>query len=151
MGDVAAEFQRCRLLANPGERLACYDAVALPADKAKSGESAGNARTPAGGNATASQPPAATAAPEAAFGLESRAPASAPLPAIEGSIVGRFLGWTPRARIELASGQVWEISDGSEAAYDLRDPKVRISRGFSGSFFMQIDGVAQTPRVRRIR
>lgn len=66
-------------------------------------------------------------------------------------IPGQFEGWLPKERISLANGQVWEITDGSEAAYSLRDPKVLITRGFSGSFFMKIEGVYQTPRVRRIR
>jgi len=50
----------------------------------------------------------------------------------------------------MANGQLWEVTDGSQAAYRLSDPKVRISRGISGSFFMEIQGVSQTPRVRRI-
>jgi hypothetical protein len=46
---------------------------------------------------------------------------------------------------------VWEVSDGSTTAYNLRSPKVKITRGVSGTFFMAIEGVSQTPRVRRLR
>lgn len=70
--------------------------------------------------------------------------------ALESSISGLFEGWQPQSRIRLANGQVWQVTDGSEGVYARRDPKVRISRGTLGSFFMQIDGVSQTPRVRRI-
>jgi hypothetical protein len=94
--------------------------------------------------------PAPPADPVANFGLEYRAPVAA-ADALSSSIVGPFPGWRPNGRIQLANGQVWQVTDGSEAAYDLRDPAVRISRGFAGTFFMEITGVAQTPRVRRVQ
>jgi hypothetical protein len=86
------------------------------------------------------------------FGFEGR-PASPALAAyvLKSSIVGRFEGWQVNGRISLANGQFWQISDGSQATYELRDPMVRVTRGVAGTFFMAIDGVAQIPRVRRIR
>jgi hypothetical protein len=73
-----------------------------------------------------------------------------PVDSIESSIPGRVDGWVANTRFRLANGQVWEIRDGSRAAYDLRDPKVRIVRGLSGSFFMELEGASQSPRVRRV-
>lgn len=70
---------------------------------------------------------------------------------MESTIAGTFEGWLAGSRLRLANGQVWEIADGSSASYLLRDPKVRITRGMLGSFFMTIEGVAQSPRVRRIQ
>ena len=117
-------------------RLACYDAIPLSVAPA----------APAPG-------PAAAAPPAASFGLESRpSPAATPeVVSIDNAIDGPFDGWLPRGQLKLANGQVWEVSDGSQAAYDLKSPKVKITRGVSGSFFMAIEGVAQTPRVRRIK
>jgi hypothetical protein len=86
----------------------------------------------------------------ASFGLESRAPVAAS-DVLVSSIVGAFPGWRPNGRIQLANGQIWQVTDGSEAAYDLRDPAVRLTRGFAGTFFIEISGVSQTPRVRRVR
>ncbi len=134
-----AALQRCRELRDTAARLACYDAIPL-------------------GTTPAPQPwlpptPAAVA-PAAAFGLESRqALPSAParLEAIESTIEGPFGGWLPNSQLELANGQVWEIADGSQAAYRLYGPKVKITRGVSGSFFIAIEGVSQTPRVRRVK
>jgi hypothetical protein len=125
---------RCRAITDAGARLSCYDAI------------------PLGGTTAPAVPAARAASPAAAFGLESRAmPTQSLVPSIESAIEGPFDGWLPRTQFKLANGQVWEISDGSQAAYDLRNPKVRITRGVSGSFFIAIEGVAQTPRVRRIR
>jgi hypothetical protein len=121
-------------------RLACYDAIPLA--------------PPATGSPPSPPAAAAPATPAATFGLESRAApvgSPQPLPSIDSTIDGPFDGWLPRSQIKLANGQVWEIADGSQAAYDLRSPKVKITRGVSGSFFLAVEGVAQTPRVRRLK
>jgi hypothetical protein len=140
LGAVAfddAALQRCRDLRDAAARLACYDAIPL---------TSGPTRSTAPSAAPA-------AAPASTFGFEARPAPTAPPPieAIESAIDGPFDGWLPRGQFKLANGQVWEVSDGSTAAYDLKSPKVRITRGVSGTFFMAIDGVSQTPRVRRVR
>lgn len=154
-------MRRCRALADAMQRVACYDAIALPS------VSAAGAAPPAAAPARpASPPPAAavvaaapTAAP-AAGPAPDRAPSfGLPMPParttepeyVDSRITGRVEGWTPATRFTLANGQVWEIADGSQAVYDLQDPAVRITRGLFGSFFIRIDGVSQTPRVRRVR
>jgi hypothetical protein len=133
-----AALQRCRELRDTAARLACYDAIPLNAVAAPQAPP---------------QPPAAVA-PAATFGLESRVLApTAPerLDAIESAIDGAFDGWLPRTQLKLANGQVWEIADGSQAAYRLQSPKVKVTRGVSSSFFIAIEGVSQTPRVRRVK
>lgn len=70
---------------------------------------------------------------------------------LETSIAGNFDGWGPDEKITLTNGQVWQINDGSSAGYSLRDPRVRITRGSFGGFFMQVEGVSQTPRAKRVR
>lgn len=124
----ADALRRCRALTDVVQRLACYDAIALP-------QAAG-----------ASPLPSPVAPPL------SPAP-SRPVEAdfVDSRIVGRIEGWTPATRFTLSNGQVWEIADGSQAVYDLQDPGVRITRGLFGSFFIRIEGVSQTPRVRRVR
>lgn len=131
------EMQRCRALADSTARLACYDALAAqPAQTA----------TPPVVAATPS--PTATASPAAAaneFGRTGSGPDS-----IESVIPGAFDGWAANSRIKLGNGQVWQVSDGSSAFYKLRDVKVRVKRGSFGSFYLEIDGVNQAPRVRRV-
>jgi hypothetical protein len=135
-----AALQRCRELRDGPARLACYDAIPL-------------STAPPAPPAPVAAPAAAAPSPAATFGLESRPnpTALAPLPSIESTIDGRFEGWLPRSQLKLANGQVWEVTDGTQAAYFLNSPKVKITRGVTGSFFMAIDGVAQTPRVRRLK
>jgi hypothetical protein len=130
-------MQRCRELRDSAARLACYDAIPLSAAQP----------APAPGAATPAAPPAAS------FGLEFRPSPTAPAPiaSIESAIDGPFDGWLQRGQLKLANGQVWEVADGSTAAYRLQSPKVKITRGVSGTFFMAIEGVSQTPRVRRIK
>ena len=45
---------------------------------------------------------------------------------------------------------MWQLVEDSRGAYNLRDPKVTIRRAALGSFMMDIDGVNQTLRVRRV-
>lgn len=158
----ADALRRCRALTDVMQRVACYDAIALPpapvAGAAPAPRPASPAPAPSA--ATASAAPASTTAVPAAvagertatFGLPAPAP-SRPVEAdfVDSRIVGRIEGWTPATRFTLANGQVWEIADGSQAVYDLQDPGVRITRGLFGSFFIRIEGVSQTPRVRRVR
>ncbi len=131
------EMQRCRALADSTARLACYDALA-----------AQPARTPAPPAAAATPAPTATASPAAhatEFGRASSGPDS-----VESVIPGAFDGWAASKRFKLANGQVWQVADGSSAFYNLRDVKVRVKRGSFGSFYLEIDGVNQAPRVRRV-
>jgi len=171
---VEAELRRCRAIADRQARVDCYDtivvpsaAAAVPAQSVAGAAVAPAPRAPAAGAAPAAPVPVAPAASVAAapassgpvaasaaaqqqeFGLLAR-PVSTLLQSIDSHIEGSFDGWVAGARLRLANGQVWEIVDGSSASYQLRDPKVRISRGLLGSFFMAIDGVSQSPRVRRI-
>ncbi len=158
----SAAIQRCRQETDSLLRLRCYDAIPLPAPGATgiaptpAPAAARSAAAPAAAAAAAGAGPAAAAAPASAaaqFGLENRPPAQSKpeaIESIESYIPGPVDGWVGTTRFRLANGQVWEIRDGSMAAYNLRDPKVRIVRGFSGSFFMEIDGASRTPRVRRV-
>jgi hypothetical protein len=87
----------------------------------------------------------------AQFGLEERAIMAGALEAIESNIPGRFSGWTPNERIRLANGQVWQVTDGSSRAYDVENPKVTITRGSLGAFYLNLTGDNRSVRVRRIQ
>ncbi len=57
----------------------------------------------------------------------------------------------PTTRWTLNNGQVWAIADGSRTVYPRAvDARVRVIRGVFGGFYIEIDGVSQTPRVRRV-
>jgi len=138
--NIAGELTACRQLADGARRLACYDAVALPA-------------APAVAAPAVVAAPSVAVDPVAKFGQESvRTPAAAPeLKRIDSRIRGRFQGWGPNSRIELENGQAWRIADGSEALYDLQDPKVVVHRGLLGAYFLEIEGVPFQVRVVRAR
>jgi len=115
-------LQRCRGLADPTARLACYDALG----SASSPEVQGHQR----------------------FGL--KAPPSEAMQAVESHIPGKFEGWEPKSRIRFANGQVWQIADGSRGAFQLIDPKVRVRRGALGSYYLEIEGHNTSPGVKRV-
>lgn len=126
-----APLMRCRAIADATKRLACYDALVLPAGDA--GAAQGRSQ----------------ASPQQ-FGLEGRASKS-DLQAIESSIPGHFEGWDPGSRIRLANGQVWQIADDSSRYFYLDNPKATIRRGMLGVFYLEIEGSSHTARVRRVK
>ena len=129
---------RCRGIQQAEARLACYDAIAV-----------GSASAPGARPAVAAAAATPAAAALTSFGLEQRQPATAP-EELKSRIPGRFQGWEGRARLRLENGQVWEVVDGSRGAYWLESPAVVIRRGTFGGFVMDIEGVAQRLRVRRV-
>lgn len=139
----AEALANCRAQAEPMRRLACYDAIALPAARSPA------ASTPA---APAAPPaPAGTPVPAAAdagFGLPAASQGTA---SIESRIAGVVEGWGPRTQFRLANGQVWQVEDGSSASLYLREPAVRVRRGFAGAYYLEFEGSNRTPRVRRVQ
>ena len=128
-------LQACRAITDAARRLACYDALPLPA--------AGTAAPAA---------PAAAPHDPASFGFEAKAAQAtqAALPSIGSYIPGRFEGWGPRERIKLANGQVWQVTDDSNAVMNLMDPKVTIRRGALGAFYLEFEQSNRTARVKRV-
>lgn len=152
---LLATLNACKAVPEAAARLACYDAALgrVAASPAPAAVVAPAAAPPAAA-APAPVSPAAAAAPAPPrtddFGFNQPRPETV-LQQIESRVAGRFEGWAPGTRIELANGQVWEVVDSSRAAYDLASPAVRIKRGMLGSFFIEVDGVSATPRVRRLK
>lgn len=133
----AEALQKCRAERDAALRLACYDAI--PATAAAPAAAAGNAPAPA----KAAAPAAATN-----FGLPA---ANQGGDAIDSRIAGVVEGWGPRTQFRLANGQVWQVEDGSSAALYLREPKVRVRRGFAGAYYLELEGSNRSPRVRRLQ
>lgn len=153
-----AGLQTCRALTDPAARLACYDALPLPATTPATTPAAAPARPAATPAPTATAPAAAVppapaaaaAAAQSNFGLEAKAAQDAP-DAIDSSIEGRFEGWEGKSRIKLANGQIWQVTDGSQGVLNLTNPKVRVRRGVFGAFYMDIEGTNRSPKVRRVQ
>ena len=147
LGDDAA-LARCRAIADPAARLACYDALA-PATEAKPGSSSA---APAAAGAPAQPAAAPPQSPAAQFGLERKVAPPKDLPdQIDTRIAGRFEGWWPSAVIQLANGQVWQFIDSDSRYYDLDSPKVTITRGVLGAFYFNVDGDNHTALIRRVK
>lgn len=145
--DTAA-IQRCRIIPEAAARLACYDAIALPGVGSRAGWGA-PVGTPAAAQAAAA-PGSVSPPPGGNFGFENRLPEGTP-EVMTSRIVGDVGYFENGTRFTLENGQVWQIVDGTRGAYALTNPPVRIERAMLGSFLMRIEGVNQSPRVRRIR
>lgn len=110
----------CRALTDATQRLACYDALPLPA-------------------VVAAQ----------RFGKENQPEPGAP-DEVRSQITGLFEGWGPNTVFTLANGQRWQVLDGSSAVWRKQDPQVTISRGMLGSFTFQIEGLNKSAKVKRV-
>ncbi len=126
-----AAILRCRALAAPADKLACYEAIVVVG---------GERNAPA---------PAAPAAEESRFGLENKL-APAPAAVIQTTIPGLFRGWAPGDVLQLANGQRWQINDDSYGVLTATNPKVSIRRGMLGAFYLEIEGTNRSPKVRRL-
>ncbi|HEX2012673.1 MAG TPA: hypothetical protein VJN44_17230 [Roseateles sp.] len=127
LADEANTLRSCRALPEAAARLACYDALPLPADNAKPAAAGG------------------------LFGFARRPAAEPEAQAVESRIDGSFDGWQPRSQIKLANGQVWQIDDGSTGVFSASNPKVKISKGLLGGLFLEIEGLNHAPRVKRLQ
>lgn len=161
-----AAWRDCRAVADNTARLACYDALADQLPEAAVPEVAvpevapPAAATPEAKStvvAVVSQPapaaqPVAVVATQtpAEFGLERQAQ-QAQIESIQSRIVGAFRGWEAKSKITLENGQVWQIADGTRGVYSLESPSVTIERGVFGTFFLKIDGVNRSPKVKRLK
>jgi len=132
-----AGLLRCRGIADPTARLACYDALVPAAAEVKPAQAE-------------VKPAQAEVSPADRFGLERQGNKAEP-DTIESSIPGRFDGWRPKAIIRLANGQLWQISDDSSGAYSFDNPNVKVRRGVFGAFYLEIEGANRSPRVIRLQ
>lgn len=64
--------------------------------------------------------------------------------------VGQFDFWNKGQRVELENGQVWEITNSTNLYHKTSNPRVTIEKGLFSSFYMHIDGVSKSLKVRRI-
>ena len=161
VGHAQDSLAGCRAITDSAARLACYDRLPLPgaaaaAPVAPSGQSpvmSPGAQPPRPAGAPAAPTGAAVApaapAPEASrFGLPALP--NAEVQTVQSEIPGHFNGWQAGSRIRLANGQVWQVTDGTSRFANVDNPRVTVRRGALGSFFLEIDGVTPSPRVRRI-
>jgi hypothetical protein len=159
-GASDAGLRQCRALTEANARLACYDALPLPLSStapsplplpipsaaASAGKPAGSAGVPAPVAAPALASPSPAQA-VTSFGQET---AGEKLQEIRSHIPGLFEGWRQGDRIRLANGQTWRVVDDSFAHAHLRDPQATVRRGALGSFLLDVQGVNQLARVRRV-
>jgi hypothetical protein len=147
-------LQRCRAVTDTAARLACYDALADGARVAAPTTGTAAALVQPARSAVAIPISAAPVAPaaatgEASFGLpEARRPGA--VESVESTVPADFSGWGPNSRIRLANGQVWQIIDGTSVALAPGARKVAVKRGVLSSFYLDIEGLNTSPRVRRI-
>jgi hypothetical protein len=132
-----AGLQRCRAIADSAQRLACYDALPIGAPRAAP-------------QAAAPSAPTTAQSLLSRFGFEQRVQPDE-LPSVESHIPGRFEGWGPSDVIKLANGQAWQIADGSSRRAWAENPKATVRRGALGAFYLEIDRINPSPRVRRVQ
>ena len=73
------------------------------------------------------------------------------LQSFDSQVIGHFDGYQSGTAIRLANGQIWRVSDGSDAYMDVDSPKVKVVRGSLGSYFMEFEGSNRSPSVVRIK
>jgi hypothetical protein len=141
------DLLRCRQIGDSAKRLSCYDAInvnAMPVATA----------TKAAPNPADFGLPQKVVAPVVApaeFGLPKKAAPPAEEEGVDTSSAATFEGWDPKVVLELANGQKWQITDSSSVFVAPRARKVKIRRGVLGGFYMEVEGINQVAKVKRIK
>jgi lipoprotein-anchoring transpeptidase ErfK/SrfK len=141
---------KCRAQPDTARRLACYDAIPVGAAPVA-------ATAPVAAPAPAAAPAQAAApalSPEQNFGLRPVVKKQKEVEpgSIRSSVVGRFDGWAPGTIFTLANGQVWKVTDDTDAVLPImQNPNVEITRGLIGAYFLQVEGHVNTARVARVK
>ena len=138
-----AALAQCAAVSVDAARLACYDALAgRPAASPGAAPEAS-----AGALAPAAAPPAPS---EADFGKP-------PAPRVEpDSIRARIVGATrelkPGVILKLDNGQVWKVSTETGSSYRgiPDDAEVVITKGWLGSYWMEVIAIKRQFKVRRV-
>jgi hypothetical protein len=139
-------------LGDPGIRLVLLKPVCVDTRTAATPARASGAATPAVPATAAATPTSASppASAEDAFGRPAQHEND--VEEIVSTVPAGFRGWGPNTRIRLANGQEWQIADGSSAKLGKGlGPGVRIVRAAFGSYRMKLDGLAKSPKVRRVK
>jgi hypothetical protein len=69
---------------------------------------------------------------------------------VSSSLKGEFLGWQNGTEFELENGQRWRVTDNDfQATRRLAKPKVTISPGLFGSWYMLVEGTSVKAKVKR--
>ena len=147
---------KCRALPDASKRLACYDAIDVRVSVAPIATSAKIVVPTPTATSQAAAPAATAVAPgvvpsplAAEFGLAPKQTAVG-VDKIESTIKGRLDSWQQGSRIRLANGQLWQVTDDSRGICDCVDRKVVVTRGAFGTYFLEIEGKNNAPRVKRL-
>lgn len=96
------------------------------------------------------EPEAERGTPEERFGMEKKM-LELGGDKMSSTAIGQFDFWNKGQRIELENGQVWEITNSTNLYHKSTNPRVTIEKGMFSSFYLHIDGVSKSLKVRRIR
>lgn len=143
------DFRAAGLGKLTGEEIARLDAL-VERERAGAVANPASSGSPAGGTAVrAPVPPSAQAGRDAKVVV---APGTKiEFSAVESRLTGVFTGWEPRGVFALENGQRWREATGSAyASPPLSEPKVRITPGVLGTFWMEIEGVRVRVKVVRV-
>ncbi|KQY49672.1 hypothetical protein [Lysobacter sp. Root494] len=69
---------------------------------------------------------------------------------VSSSLKGEFRGWQSGAVLELENGQRWRVVDSDFVTKRLSNPKVTISPGLFGSWYMLVEGTSVKAKVKRV-
>lgn len=69
-------------------------------------------------------------------------------------IKGDFRGWSRKGqRFELENGQIWEVTDAANPLMGVRldNPLATIESGFSGAWYLRVEGYNTRAKVKRVK
>jgi hypothetical protein len=145
---LASDLKTCTTIDDAAARLACYDRAA--------GRQSAAAATTAAEPMRAATPESAHAATSNQFGAEqlrsTQIAKAQDTSTMQAHIVGTFDGWEPKSRFTLDNGQTWVVTD-DRSAYvaAVQNPLVTIKKGLFGAYYLHVEGLNSSAKVKRLQ
>jgi hypothetical protein len=152
---LAQAVEKCRKLEDSLQRLVCYDRISMPTAKqgvnAPKGKSSPKPAPKAADMLESAQlSPHNSSADEADFGREGKAQRERQADTMTVNIVNVSENVRGEKTITFDNASVWRQVDNSNLRLK-KGQKVIIERGLFGAFYLKVDGLNQTMKVKRIK
>lgn len=145
---LASDLKTCTTIDDAATRLACYDRIA--------GHQSAAAATTAPEPMRAAAPESTRAATSNPFGAEqlrsTQIAKAQDASTMQAHIVGTFDGWEPKSRFKLDNGQTWVVTD-ERSVYvaTMQNPLVTIKKGLFGAYYLHVEGLNSSAKVKRLQ
>lgn len=142
--------EKCINIIDNEKRLSCYDQYFNTSSKKREVSNKTKLPKKLENNVNSNNQKVKKIANNDLFGLEKEVATQTP-EEMSSEAVGEFKSWDKDMQVNLKNGQVWQINSSRSLYYPITNPKITIEKGAFGSFYMSIEGINRSLKVKRVK